>query len=85
MGWGEALRVFGHSEKNCRFMSVITLMAKSVNPCPDLMKSRPVARGAGIKKGELRSVHLFKLVAIINMKSRSEISQLQPARAGWCG
>ena len=25
------------------------------------------------------------LVAIINMKSRSEISQFQPTRAGWCG
>ena len=32
--------------------------AKSANPC----YIRPVARGAGIKKGELRSVHLLQLV-----------------------
>mgnify|MGYP000550562044 CR=1 FL=1 len=57
-GLGAALRVFGHSEKNCRQKSAITSVAKSVNPG----LTRPVARGAGIKKGDLRSVHLFKLV-----------------------
>ena len=56
--WGEAQRVSGNSENMCLEKSVIRNGAKSVNHC----HIRPVARGAGIKKGELRSVHLFKLV-----------------------
>ena len=66
----ERQRVFGNSENICFEKSVIRNGAQSVNPCP----IRPVARGAGIKKGELRSVHLLQLVAIINMKSRSRAS-----------
>lgn len=56
--WGEMLRVFGHSEKHCRLKPAITTVVKSANHC----HIGPVARGAGIKKGELGSVHLFKLV-----------------------
>ena len=41
--------------------------------------------GADIKEGEQRSVHLFKLVAIINMKDRTVLVQLYPNGAGWCG
>ena len=54
----EAQRVFGNSENICLEKSEIKNSAKSVNPC----HIRPVARGAGIKKGELRSVHLLQLV-----------------------
>lgn len=63
-GWGEAQRVFSHSENICLEKSVFRNSAKSVNTC----HIRLVVLGIGIK---LRSVHLLKLVAIINMKSRS--------------
>ena len=42
-------------------------MAKSVNPC----QMGPVARGAGIKKGELRSVHLLQLVEAAGIEPAS--------------
>ena len=73
---GEAQRAFGNSESICLEKSVIRNGAKSINPC----QIGPVARGAGIKKGELRSVHLLQLVAIINMKKRSRVAQ--PKHAG---
>lgn len=76
-GWGEALRVFGHSEKNCRYESAITKVAKSANPC----HIRPVVRGAGIKKGELRSVHLFQLVAD-GSHPKNRLSRLGSTTAG---
>lgn len=56
--WGEAQRVFGNSENICLEKSEIKKDSTSVNPC----RIRPVARGSGIKKGELRSVHLLQLV-----------------------
>ncbi|OOY35288.1 hypothetical protein BOV88_06105 [Solemya velum gill symbiont] len=74
--WREAQRVFGNSENIRLEKSEIRNGAKSVNPC----HIRPVARGAGIKKGELRSVHLLQLVAIINMKKRSRVAQPVPRR-----
>ena len=56
--WGEVQRVFGNSENTRLEKSEIRNGVNSVNPC----HIRPVARGTGIKKGELRSVHLFQLV-----------------------
>ncbi len=65
--WGEAQRVFGNSESICLEKSVIINGAKSENPC----HIRPVARGAGIKKGELRSVHLLQLVEMAGFEPAS--------------
>ena len=56
--WGETQRVFGNSENVRLEKSEIKMGSKSVKPC----HIRPVARGVGIKKGELRSVHLLQLV-----------------------
>ena len=63
----EAQRVFGNSENICLEKSEIKNSAKSVNPC----HIRPVARGAGIKKGELRSVHLLQLVEAAGIEPAS--------------
>jgi hypothetical protein len=65
--WGESLRVLGHSEKNCPEKSAIKKGAKSVKP----YKVRPVARGAGNKKGELRSVRLSELVEAAGIEPAS--------------
>ena len=54
----EAQRVFGYLENIGLEKYEIRNGAKSVNHC----HIRAAARGVGIKKGELRSVHLFKLV-----------------------
>ena len=54
----EPQRVFGNLENIYLEESEIKNGAKSANPC----HARPVARDAGIKKGELRSVHLLQLV-----------------------
>jgi hypothetical protein len=65
--WGEALRVLGHSEKNCPEKSAIKKGAKSVKSC----QVRPVARSAGNKKGELRSVRLSELVEAAGIEPAS--------------
>ncbi len=48
--WLEAQRVCGNLENICLEKSGIMNGAKSATPSPDFIKSRPVARGAEIKK-----------------------------------
>ena len=70
-------RVFGNLE-NIRFeKSEIKKGSKSVNPC----HIRPVARGAGIKKGELRSVHLLQLVEMAGFEPASANPPLEDLHA----
>jgi len=57
-GWGEAQRVFGHSENICLEKSVIRNGAKSVKSC----QIRHVARGVGNKKPQLITVGVSYLV-----------------------
>jgi len=79
-GWGEAQRVFGNSENICLEKSVIRSGAKSVSPC----QIRGVARGTGNKKPQLRTVEVYFLVAIINMKKRSRVAQSVLSGDGGC-
>ena len=66
-GWGEVQRVFGNSENIFLGWSEIKNGTKSITPC----HIGPVARGAGIKKGELRSVHLLQLVETAGIEPAS--------------
>ena len=70
-------RVFGDSENVRLEKSEIKKWAKSASP----RHTRPVARGAGIKKGELRSVHLFKLVEMAGFEPASVNPPLEDLHA----
>ena len=50
---------------------MITSVGKSVNPCPDLVKSRPVSRGAGNKKPLLITVGVSYLVEAAGIEPAS--------------
>jgi hypothetical protein len=69
--WGEAQRVFGNLENVRLEKSVIRNGEKSVNLC----HIRAVVWIAGNTKPQLITVGVSYLVAIINMKSRSELAQ----------
>ena len=74
---GEVQRVFGNLENIGLEKSVIRNGMKSVNPC----HIRPIARGSGIKKGELRSVHLFQLVEVAGVEPASASTPLSVLHA----
>lgn len=66
--WREAQRVFGHLENIGFEKFEIKKGAKSVSP----HHTRPVAREAGNKKGEPRSVHpFFKMVEAAGIEPAS--------------
>ena len=56
---------------------MITSVGKSVNPCPDLVKSRPVSRGAGNKKPLLITVGVSYLVEAAGIEPASKISLIK--------
>ena len=75
--WGEVQRVFGNLENIRLEKYEIRNGAKSVNPC----HIRAVARGVGIKKGELRSVHLLQLVEMAGFEPASANPPLEDLHA----